>query len=139
MNTKTYTVNTEQKERILKRLADILESREGILFAFVFGSFTGELPFHDIDVAVYLSGAREEAVTLDALELSSLLSGELGMPVDVRPLNLASVPFRYQAIRGRLLFEKDQDLTAQFIEQTMQRYLDMKPFLLTGMKEAFSA
>ena len=61
------------------------------------------------------------------------------MPVDVRPLNLASVPFRYQAIRGRLLFEKDQDLTAQFIEQTMQRYLDMKPFLLTGMKEAFSA
>src|SRR5512143_2942473 len=118
MNTKTYTVNTEQKERILKRLADILESREGILFAFVFGSFTGELPFHDIDVAVYLSEAREEAVTLDALELSSLLSGELGMPVDVRPLNLASVPFRYQAIRGRLLFEKDQDLTAQFIERT---------------------
>lgn len=139
MNTKTYTADAGEKERILKRLTDILEGRENVLFAFVHGSFTGNLPFHDIDVAVYLLGAREEAVTLEALDLSARLGSKLGIPVDVRPLNFASLPFRYQAIRGRLLFEKDEDLTAQFVEQTIQRYLDIKPFLLTGMKEAFSS
>jgi predicted nucleotidyltransferase len=139
MNTKTFTADTENKERLLKLLTDILVSRDDILFAFVHGSFTGDLPFHDIDVAVYLSEVRETAVALDALDLSGRLGSELGVPVDLRPLNFAPIPFRYQAIRGRLLFEKDPDLTAQFIEQTIQRYLDMKPFLLTGMKEAFSA
>ena len=139
MNTKTYSADTGEKERILTRLTDMLRSRKDILFAFVHGSFTGDLPFHDIDVAVYVSDAHEATVTLDALDLSNRLSNELGIPVDVRPLNFAAIPFRYQVIRGRLLFEKDQDLTAQFIEQTVQRYLDIKPFLLTGMKEAFSA
>lgn len=138
MKTRTYSADAKKRERISQRLADILRSRTDILFAYVYGSFE-ESAFHDIDVAVYFSGAREAAVTLDALELSSRLSREFEIPVDVRPLNFASIPFRYQVIRGRLLFEKDQDLTALFIEQTVQRYLDIKPFLITGMKEAFGA
>jgi len=66
------------------------------------------------------------------LELSNRLSNDFGIPVDVRPLSFASIPFKYQAIRGRLLFERDQDLTAQFMEKTVRQYLDIKPFLLTG-------
>ena len=139
MNTKTYTAHAGKKEQILKRLTDILGSRKNIQFAFLHGSFTGEVPFHDIDVAIYLSNAREETATLDTLELSNRLSNDFGVSVDVRPLNFASIPFKYHAIRGRLLFERDEDLTAQFIEQTVQRYLDIKPLLLTGMQEAFAA
>ncbi len=139
MKTKTHTADTETKERIIMRLTDVLKNREGIQFAFVYGSFIEEAPFHDIDVAIYLSTARETTATLDALELSNQISNDIGLPVDARPLNFASIPFKYRVIRGRLLFERDPDITAQFIEQTVQRYLDIKPFLLRGMKEAFAA
>lgn len=136
---KNYIVDAGEKERIVQRIVDILRNNTQILFVYLYGSFTGELSFHDIDVAVYFSDAREAAVTLETLELSTRLSRELKMPVDVRALNFASIPFQYQAIRGRLLFEKDEDRTAQFVERTVLRYLDIKPFLLAGMREAFAA
>jgi hypothetical protein len=139
VKTKIYNADTKKKEQLYRQLADILQTRTDIVFAYLYGSFVDDLPFHDIDVAVYFADAREAAITLDTLDLSDRLSKELSIPVDVRPLNFASIPFRYQVIRGQLLFEKDQDRTAQFIEQTVQRYLDIKPFLLTGMKEAFAA
>lgn len=139
MKTATYTADTKKKEQLTTQLADILRNRTDILFAYVYGSFIDELPFHDIDVALYVFEAREAEVTLDMLELSNRLSRELSIPVDVRALNFASTSFQYQVLRGRLLFEKDQDKTAMFTEQTVRRYLDIKPFLLAGMKEAFAA
>lgn len=139
MKTKTHTLSSAEKERIRERLSEMLSSRPDVLFAYVYGSFGDEAPFHDIDVGVCLSETGESPATVAALELSGRMSAELGMPVDVRPLNSASIPFRYHVIRGTLLFEKDQDVTARFIEQTVQRYLDIKPLLLTGLKEAFAA
>ena len=138
MKTKTYSADAGEKQRILDRLSNIMRNRSDILFAYVHGSITGELPFHDIDVAVYLSDVSKTNATVKALELSQETSSELNIPVDVRALNFASIPFRYQALRGVLLFEKNEDLTAQFVEQTVQRYLDIKPLLLNSMKEAFA-
>jgi hypothetical protein len=139
MKTKNHVVDAKEKERLVRVITDILRNKPEVLFVYLHGSFTEELPFHDIDVAIYFSEAREADVTLEALELSDRLSRELGIPVDVRALNFASTPFQYQALRGRLLFEKDQDRTARFTERTVRRYLDIKPFLLAGMKEAFAA
>jgi len=139
MKTTTYNADSAEKQHILKRLSDIVGSRTGVLFAYVYGSFTGTLPFHDIDVAVYLSDAREANVALETQDLSASISDELKIPVDVRVLNYAPIPFRYHAIRGLLIFEKDQDRSSRFIEETIQRYLDIKPLLLAGTKEAFAA
>lgn len=138
MKTKAHMADAAVKERIIRRLTDVMTARDIVRFAFVYGSFTEETPFHDIDVAVYLVPTGEAAAIRDAVELSNQLSNDIGMPVDVRPLNAASIPFRYRVIRGRLLFERDSEATAQFVEQTVQRYLDIKPFLLRGMKEAFA-
>jgi len=139
MKTIIYSADKKEKQRILFRLADVLKNRSDIQFSYVYGSFIGELPFHDIDVAVYFTDDRKETATLDTLELSQVMSAELRIPVDVRALNFTSIPFQYQAIRGLLLYEKDQDFTARFVERTVRRYLDIKPFLLFGMKEAFAA
>lgn len=139
MKIKTHTADAAAKEQLIRRIADVLTARDIVRFAFVYGSFTEDTPFHDIDVAVYLVPSREDAAIREAVELSNQLSNDVGMPVDVRPLNAASIPFRYRVIRGRLLFERDSEATAQFVEQTVQRYLDMKPFLLRGIKEAFAA
>lgn len=139
MKTKTYTVDAEGKRRILDRIRELLSKRVDVLFAYVHGSFITELPFHDIDVAVYLAGATEATSTLNALELSQQISDELNRPVDVRALNFASIPFRYQAIRGQLLLEKNENQLAEFIEHSVQRYLDIEPLLRTGAREAFAA
>ena len=139
MKTKLYKIYPEEKQQIILRLGELLKARNDVLFAYVFGSFAEGLPFHDIDAGIYLAGEVQETASLLALELSHRISEELNMPVDVRVVNVAPVPFRYHVIRGRLLFATDDDLHTQFVERTVQSYLDIEPLLRRGMKEAFAA
>lgn len=46
--------NSLQKKKIFTRLKEILIERDEILFAYIHGSFLDNLPFHDIDVALYV-------------------------------------------------------------------------------------
>jgi len=57
--------------------------------------------------------------------------------VDIRVLNFAPVSFLYEVIRGNLIFERNEEIRIRVVEQTIQRYLDLKPMILRGIKEAF--
>ena len=57
--------------------------------------------------------------------------------MDVRILNLAPLSFLYHVIRGKLIFEKDEEIRVRVVEQTIARYLDLKPIIWKGIKEAF--
>jgi hypothetical protein len=57
--------------------------------------------------------------------------------VDVRVLNFAPVPFVYQVIRGMLIFDRNEDLRVHVVEETVRKYLDLKPMIHKGIKEAF--
>ena len=61
-----------------------------VVFAYLHGSFLDGARFHDVDVGVYLIGPSEKHARR-ALDLSDRLSSEVGLPVDVRPLNDAPV------------------------------------------------
>jgi predicted nucleotidyltransferase len=137
MKQKTYDLDKEERKRLVQHLVENLKRHNEIIFAYLFGSFTEGLPFHDIDIGVYLLNMREEKSTFFSLDLSQTLSIGLQIPVDVRVLNFASVPFLYHVIHGTLILERDEDIRMDFVERITAKYLDLKPLLLKATKEAF--
>lgn len=139
MKNKTYHLTSKARQRIMKRLAGIIETCKECEFAYVYGSFAEGLPFHDIDIGIYTSGVKREDATFYALDLSRIIEAEVHMPVDVRVLNYSPVSFLYHVIRGELIFDKDEDMRVSVVESTVRRYLDIQPLILRGIKEAFAA
>jgi predicted nucleotidyltransferase len=139
MKQKIYRLTDEEKQWMLKRLAGSLERRDDVLFAYAYGSFAEDIPFHDIDVGVYVSNIDQASALEYAVELMGELEGKVRVPIDVRILNFAPVLFLYHVVRGLLIFERDADLRADITERTVRKYLDIKPFIRRGIKEAFAA
>lgn len=137
MKQKVLILGEDEKRPLIEQLAAALQNRDEVMFAYIYGSFTEGLPFHDIDVGVYLSEITEEESTNYSLILGQMLSKELQVPVDIRVLNFAPVSFLYEVIRGNLIFERNEEIRIRVVEQTIQRYLDLKPMILRGIKEAF--
>ena len=141
MKGKLYTVHAEERIRIGIAISDALKQHGGISFAYLFGSFIdGQLPFHDIDLGVYFTPDKNRLEMAEtALGLAAILSDELAFPVDVRVLNHAPVAFVYNVMRGRLIYEADENVRCRVMEDTVRNYLDMKPILYRAAKEAFSS
>lgn len=123
----------------MKYLTEVLKKRNDVVFAYVYGSFAEGLQFHDIDVGVYISEIRKEESTFYSLELAQRFSNELRIPIDVRVLNFAPVLFLYHVIQGNLISERNEEIRIHFVEQIVQRYLDLKPMVRRAVMEAFSA
>ena len=138
MKNKIYEMDPEERRHRVEKLRKILKKEDQISFAYLYGSFAEELPFHDIDVGVYAEGIGEQETTSYAIRLSERMSSILGLPVDVRVLNFAPVTFLYHVFRGELIHEKNELLRSQVMERTIQKYLDLRPILYRGMKEAFT-
>ena len=117
----------------------MLQNRQEISFAYVYGSFTEDLPFHDIDVGIVLSPPAEEGVIPYMLDLSQCLSLETQTPVDVRVINDAPVTFQYSVIRGFLILMRDEEKHVRFVEEVIRKYLDLKPRIRRAIKEAFAS
>ena len=134
----------EEREKILAILREFLAGRQDVLFAYVYGSFGTNLPFHDIDVGVYLTEERaQENVWMDvelAMRLEQAVSRQIGrVPVDVRVLNRSPLPFRYHVLRGRLLFSRNESVRVPWVARTVARYLDVKPLRQAAVKEAITS
>ena len=59
--------------------------------------------------------------------------------MDVQPLNDAPIAFVFHALRGRLLFSRDDERLAATIEDTVRRHLDMEPLIRSATQEAFAS
>lgn len=105
-------------------------------YAYLHGSFLDQPAFHDVDIGVQV--LQDDVATPVALELTARLSTVVGVPIDVRPLNGAPLPFRFHALRGRLLMCRDDAQLAEAIEDTTRRYLDLAPILRIAAREAFA-
>ncbi|HAR46353.1 MAG: hypothetical protein A2X56_03135 [Nitrospirae bacterium GWC2_57_13] len=139
MKLKTFHLSNNRKDDVTKSISFVLQARPEIAFAYVFGSFTDDLPIHDVDVGVYLSDARKSPALLYALDLSDNLSRQVHIPVEVTVLNGAPSSFLYHVIKGRLLFIRDEEVYTQVVEDTVRRYLDIRPILRRSTKEAFAS
>ncbi|RJQ48534.1 MAG: hypothetical protein C4530_24635 [Desulfobacteraceae bacterium] len=83
-------------------------------------------------------GFPQNNATGFSIQLSNDFSQQLNYPIDIRVLNFASVPFRFQMVSGKLLHVKADEIHSKFLEETIRRYLDIKPILYRATKEAFA-
>lgn len=125
-------------EQIVARIRERIQTIPGAAFAYVHGSFIREGPSRDIDIAVYFGEMPRELATDRCLEASAVLSHELGLPVDVHPVDPESIPFAYSVASGRLLFTNDLQLSNEFEERAIVRYLDFQPVLRSILKDLMS-
>jgi predicted nucleotidyltransferase len=138
MKDTNYRLAFPEKQAVIRHLAEKLQSLKEVAFAYLYGSFIEDMPFHDVDVGIYLSGISEAEAGILAVELASILTKSVELEVDVRVLNFAPVSFVYHVICGQVLFERSPDARIQIIENVVRQYLDMKPLLCRAMKEAFT-
>ncbi|NJF25676.1 nucleotidyltransferase domain-containing protein [Thermococcus sp. Bubb.Bath] len=108
-----------------ERLRRVLERHPEVVFAYLHGSFLVTDHFRDVDVAVYVNGV--ENYTEYELSLAVELERETGAEVDVRVLNDAPPAFRYRAVKGEPLIDRDPERRFRFIEETVWEYLDYEP------------
>jgi predicted nucleotidyltransferase len=125
-----YTMSEEERKKVLDRLREIL-AEHGVELAIVFGSFTYAEEFRDIDIAVY----SKKMTFQDLLKLGVDLELELGLPVDVAPLDQLPPRFRLNVLlRGVVLLEKPglyERLYMQTQDELMQAETSTKRQRLT--------
>lgn len=142
MEPKLYTVSQARKCRIEKTIIKLLSTKEEARFSFLFGSFNDDteenpLPFHDVDVGVFLKGLDKKESVYYTLDLSEELSISTAVPVDVRVLNYAPVTFLFHVVRGKLIIDKDEEDRGDFMKHVVRHYLDMEPLFHRAIKEAY--
>jgi len=128
----------EEKQRLSDRIAALLSKREDILFAYVYGSFLRGA-FRDIDIGVFLQG--ESRGTADPLRYEMTLEQELedsaGVPIDVRVLNVAPLPFTYSVLQtGEVLVSRDEKARCDFVCRIYTYYHDFSYYRKRYRREA---
>lgn len=125
-----------EKEVIVNSITKHLEVRREISFAYIHGSFLQEGYFKDIDIAVYLNDVPESYLQYELQLESELIQLLAAFEIDVRVLNSAPLSFRYHVIKeGQLLMARDDDIRADFQENTVTHYLDFAPFRKMYIRE----
>ena len=122
---KVHCTKEVEREKVVKKLTDILKKREEVIFAYIHGSFL-KGNFRDVDVAIYLTESRD---VFYEIELEVELEETLKLPVDVRILNSAPLSFRFGVIKnGLILFSKDEQARVEFETRTISEYHDFAYF-----------
>lgn len=122
---RTFHMEGEEREGLLRGLRRLLEGVEGIVFAYAHGSFVELDTFRDVDVALWVKDP-EDAFSY-AVDLSAKLEAEVGVPVDVHVLNDAPLSFKCHVFtKGELLLSIDDGFRLRMLDETLRRYFDLK-------------
>jgi hypothetical protein len=117
-----------------KNLQVVLERKDEILFAYLYGSVLTASEPHDLDLGVYLKAeAFEQLRRCGDLSLGFLiplemeLEGMLRVPVDIQILNGAPLSFRHRVFcTGKLLVDRNQDFREGLVSITAVEYFDFR-------------
>lgn len=118
-------------------LAALLENRPEIIFAVLYGSAATDQTYQDLDIGLFVD--RDVLPLAQELHYTSTLADKLeeavALPVDVRVINEAPLPFRYNVSKGVPLVVNDEKIFTQFLERTWDKYLDFHPVAMQYLKE----
>jgi uncharacterized protein len=124
---KENVLSDESKKDILKIIKGYFLNMEGVVFAYLYGSFANSDTFRDIDIAIFTEKTVEEMVIES--ELSYELTEKTGYPVDVKVINKAPIAFQMSVLRdGKLILSKDDCVRTDFIEDVGKRYREYVHF-----------
>ena len=97
-------------EEINKKIKKVLEKDENIIFAILHGSYLVTPHFKDIDLAIFLKpNLKHEFGNYYEVELPVNLMREINVSIDISILNSSSLGFKYQTLKGKILFCRDYD------------------------------
>lgn len=134
-----HSLGQKNKEEILDEIVAMLYERDEIVLAYVFGSFIESDTFSDIDIGVLTSGNIKSPLKYE-FELEIQIEDHIGYPIDVRILKNAPLSFCQNVIRhGHIIIERDANLTADFMGQTLKKYFDFAPFRRRYLEEMENA
>ena len=92
------------------------------MLAIVFGSFVELNSYRDVDVAIYAKSKDLEYIA----RRSAKLELELGIPVNVVPLDEISSKFRYNVlVNGIIVVEKISGIYEALLNQTLDELIDL--------------
>lgn len=124
-------------ETLEDKLRSVLVEHPEIVFAVLYGSAATDDHFNDVDVAVLVDRQLlSQAKDLDFIfQLAESLENVLSLPVDVRILNEAPLPYRYNVSKGKPLIVRDKERWYTFLERTWDEYLDFQPVAMQYVRE----
>jgi predicted nucleotidyltransferase len=125
-NKRPITEYATRNTQVVTQLRDRLLARPEITFAYLHGSFVEGLPYHDIDVAVYLDSSWAGDVFDYEMSLSTELTLALHVMVDIHGLNGAPLGFCHSVLQGEVLFARDEEALADYIERVSLDYMDFE-------------
>ena len=119
-----------KKETLLHLIKDSLMREQGVVFAYIYGSFIQEESFRDIDVGIYVKKPEENpfVITSDIKAALSSLAKQEGLNLiadqfDVRVINDAPFTFLKRVFKeGVLLVDNDPELRTDLIEHVSLKY-----------------
>ena len=115
-------------ENVLSAVAAYLSSRLSVSAAYLLGSAAEDRlrPDSDVDIAVLPQHGRS-LPTQERLALAAELALIVGRNVDLGVLSMANLVYAKEAVaRGRLIFERDHLITAQFEMYTLSMYASLQ-------------
>ena len=140
-NFKTYSLTTDEKQKINHLIKAELERHDEIAFAYIYGSFIDpEIPsFRDIDIGIYLKDYKDTDQLKYEIELSIELEKclQYKYPVDLRVINGSDILFMHNVVQGELLFTRDEDLWTDFVVYVSAKYNDIASIFYHYFKEAY--
>ncbi len=137
MDERPKEMGLEEREQVISALTLLVQRQEEVVFAYLMGSFSEDLPFRDVDVAVWAEEIPQMQAWDYEADLSVKLSRELKLPVEVHLLNSAPTGFRFRATSGRLLFSRNEAFRLNFVERTWLEYWDFRPLTEQIVKDSF--
>ena len=119
-------------KKYLPNLKEIFKNQEGIIAAYLFGSYAkgAPSPLSDIDIAYLLDESlfKEKAEEIDTNLYSSISSYLQTDEISFICLNKAPLSIKYAVISsGKVLFSSDESKRVEFEEKTMDMYIDTQP------------
>ncbi|MFO8239957.1 MAG: nucleotidyltransferase domain-containing protein [Thermodesulfobacteriota bacterium] len=126
----------QKKEELIKNLRTYLQEIPEIVFAYIFGSFLEKMPYHDIDIALFVHKKKK----IDDYDLKEQYADMLGTDfkevfdiviINDAPSSLLNSIFT----EGRLIFCRDEALLSQWIEMCSLDMLANEDVSLESLRE----
>jgi len=125
-----------KKDKIIKKIKNLVQNQDEIIFAYIFGSFIEEENFHDIDIAIYLNENKTSAKsTFYEIELSNQIENITSIPIDIIRLNSALDAIVYRASKGLLIKNTNDNLRVNYITTCWKKYWDYQKIIQEYMSE----
>lgn len=128
------------KEEVIHKLKTLFHGHDEVVFAYLFGSFTEQEEYQDIDLAIYLDETHPMVSNLFYdVELSRKIEKIIKIPVDIVILNHAPDRIVYRASKGFLLKDINEEVRSDFLLYRLKKYLDFQEVMKKYKQELKNA